>query len=184
MSDLFTAADVARFCGVDLKTIHNWVAKEKLSHFRTEGRHLRFRRLDVIDFLRTWEYPIPDALRAARPHVVLIDGDGTALGAARRALARRFEITACTDVVAGLVAIGRADPDAVVLGSDLDAVDLPRCIARLRAAPATAHVRIVIFALDESRGPALLEAGAAAFVKRTQPARLRETLEQVTGLSR
>jgi hypothetical protein len=38
--DLFTAPEVARFCKVDLKTIHNWVDRQQIEHFRTPGRHL------------------------------------------------------------------------------------------------------------------------------------------------
>ena len=42
--DLFTASQIARFCQVDLKTIHNWADRGQIQHFRTPGRHLRFRR--------------------------------------------------------------------------------------------------------------------------------------------
>ena len=57
--ELFTASEVARFCQVDLKTIHNWAERGEVRHFRTPGRHLRFRRVDVLDFLRKYGYP-PD----------------------------------------------------------------------------------------------------------------------------
>jgi len=40
--ELFTASEVARFCQVDLKTIHNWSDRGEIRHFRTPGRHLRF----------------------------------------------------------------------------------------------------------------------------------------------
>ncbi|MGB5413913.1 MAG: helix-turn-helix domain-containing protein, partial [Polyangiales bacterium] len=39
--DLFTASQIARFCPVDLKTIHNWADRGRIAHFRTPGRHLR-----------------------------------------------------------------------------------------------------------------------------------------------
>src|SRR5258708_41250 len=73
--ELFTGSDVARFCQVDLKTIHNWSDKGEIRHFRTPGRHLRFRRVDVLDFLRKYGYPIPDVLRTGKPKVVVVDGD-------------------------------------------------------------------------------------------------------------
>src|SRR5258708_34113094 len=87
--ELFTASDVARFCQVDLKTIHNWADKGEIRHFRTPGRHLRFRRLDVLDFLRKYGYPIPEVLRMGKPKVVIIAEDPQGLAAPRRALARR-----------------------------------------------------------------------------------------------
>ena len=48
--ELFTASDVARFCQVDLKTIHNWADKGEIRHFRTPGRHLRFDSLTESRF--------------------------------------------------------------------------------------------------------------------------------------
>src|SRR5512139_3514357 len=85
-ADLFTASDVARFCQVDLKTIHNWADKGEIPHFRTPGRHLRFRRLDVLDFLRKYGYAIPEALRQSKPRIVLVDADASAVTSLKRAL--------------------------------------------------------------------------------------------------
>ena len=82
--ELFTASDVARFCQVDLKTIHNWADKGEIRHFRTPGRHLRFRRLDVLDFLRKYGYPIPEILRMGKPKVVVVDDDPSVLAALRK----------------------------------------------------------------------------------------------------
>lgn len=58
----YTARDMARICGVDLKTIHNWVERGRIQHFRTPGRHLRFHPSDVAKFLRTWGFTFPPEL--------------------------------------------------------------------------------------------------------------------------
>ncbi len=113
---LLTATQIAAFCDVDLKTIHNWADRGKIRGWRTRGRHLRFRRLDVVDFLRAYGFPIPDALREGRPRVVAVDADRDGLGWVRRALTRRFEVTAFEHVVDGLVALAEADPDVALLG--------------------------------------------------------------------
>ena len=63
MKDLYGASDVARFCQVDLKTIHNWVEKGNvIPHFRTPGRHLRFKAGDVVAFLKKYGYTMPEEL--------------------------------------------------------------------------------------------------------------------------
>ena len=59
---LLTASDLATMCEVDLKTIHNWVDRGRIPHFRTPGRHLRFRAPDVAEFLKTWGYSVPRSL--------------------------------------------------------------------------------------------------------------------------
>jgi excisionase family DNA binding protein len=57
-----TTTELARFCEVDAKTIHNWADEGEIESFRTPGRHLRFTRAAVIKFLKTQGYPLPDEL--------------------------------------------------------------------------------------------------------------------------
>ena len=131
--ELFTASDVARFCQVDLKTIHNWADKGEIRHFRTPGRHLRFRRLDVLDFLRKYGYPIPEVLRMGKPKVVAIDDDPAVLAALRKTLSKKFELTTFQDPFDALVAVGSLQPDALILDVKMPGLDGVRCLERLRA---------------------------------------------------
>jgi excisionase family DNA binding protein len=156
---LLSATQVARLCGVDLKTIHNWVNKGKIPCWRTEGRHLRFRPLDVIDFLRAYEIGLPDSLRHARLLAVLVDSDVQALAAARRALSRRFDVVVCAHVVDALLAVGTLLPDVLVAG-DVSPLDVVTIAARLRHVESTRHVRVLPLG---------------------DPQRLRETLEGLTA---
>jgi excisionase family DNA binding protein len=137
-----SATQVARLCGVDLKTIHNWVNKGKLPGLRTRGRHLRFWPLDVVAFLRRFELGVPEGLRQARLRVLVLDADVGRLAAARRALARRFEVTAVQQPIAGLLALASLAPDVLVVGdaSPLEAGMLAR---ELRTVASTSHVRVV-----------------------------------------
>lgn len=56
---LFTAAQLAKFCAVDQKTIHNWVDKGSIEAFRTPGRHLRFKAASVVAFMQKYGYDVP-----------------------------------------------------------------------------------------------------------------------------
>jgi excisionase family DNA binding protein len=176
---LFTASDLARFCQVDLKTIHNWAEKGEIPHFRTPGRHLRFRRLDVVEFLRKYGYAIPDALRGARPNIVVVEQDATTLAAIKRALAKRFEVTAFHEPVDALVSLATSQTDALVLDVDIPGFDGVRFLARLRANAATSHVRVFVYTAHLEFEPQVLEAGAASFVAKGSPATLRAVLEAV-----
>ena len=64
--DYMKAPEIATIAGADLKTIHNWVAKGKLPHFRTPGRHLRFRPREVVPVLREMGYTISHEIEARR----------------------------------------------------------------------------------------------------------------------
>lgn len=172
-SRVLSAVQVAEFCAVDLKTIHNWCARGKIPHTRTAGRHLRFRRLDVLDFMRTYELTLPDALRQGRPRVGLFERDAHARESLQRGLSRQFDLVVCDDAVGALLGLTAADPDVVVLG-DVSPLDATALAVRIRANEETRHVRVVTL------GAAV--PGAAASVPRGDVGALREALGQVTGL--
>ena len=183
--ELFTASDVARFCQVDLKTIHNWADKGEIRHFRTPGRHLRFRRLDVLDFLRKYGYAIPEMLRRTKPRIVVVDGDAASLAAMKRMLAKRFEVTTFVDPLDALVSMAGLQPDAMVM--DVEHASIPgfdglRFLARLHALEATAHIRVVVFTRREEMRERALAAGAVELVAKDDPTRLREVLETLMGI--
>jgi excisionase family DNA binding protein len=83
---LLTASDLASLCQVDLKTIHNWVDRGRIAHFRTPGRHLRFRAADVAEFLRTWGYTVPRELARASAKSVAFVGSEEAYAIVSKAL--------------------------------------------------------------------------------------------------
>ncbi|MEO7093136.1 MAG: helix-turn-helix domain-containing protein, partial [Polyangiales bacterium] len=185
--ELFTASDVARFCQVDLKTIHNWADKGEIRHFRTPGRHLRFRRLDVLDFLRKYGYAIPEALRQTKPRVALVEGDPTTAATLKRLLVKRFEVSTFVDPFDALVAVAALQPDALVM--DVEQPSSPgfdgvRFLARLHANEATAHIRLIVFTHREELRERSLAAGAVELVAKDDPARLRETLDRLMGTDR
>jgi excisionase family DNA binding protein len=182
--ELFTASDVARFCQVDLKTIHNWADKGEIRHFRTPGRHLRFRRLDVLDFLRKYGYPIPEVLRLGKPKVVVVDEDPAVLAAIRRALAKKFDLTTFQDAFDALVAVGSLQPDALILDLTMPGLDGVRCLTRLHGIDATSHIRCLVYSARDDLKKAATDAGAYDFIKKGELAELRESLERLMGLER
>lgn len=182
--ELFTASDVARFCQVDLKTIHNWADKGEIRHFRTPGRHLRFRRLDVLDFLRKYGYPIPEVLRLGKPKVVVIDDDPAVLAAIRRTLAKKFDLTTFQDPLDALVAVGNLQPDALILDIRMPGLDGIRALERLRSIDTTAHIRCIVYSTNEESKKTATDAGAYDFIKKGELSDLRDSLERLMGLER
>ncbi len=180
--ELFTASDMARFCQVDLKTIHNWADKGEIRHFRTPGRHLRFRRLDVLDFLRKYGYPIPEDLRVGKPKVVAIDDDPNVLASLRRVLSRRFDLTAFQDPFDALVAVGTQQPDAIILDIKMPGLDGIRLLDRLKALESTSHIRTIIYSSHEDMRQEALDGGAYDFILKGEVSSLRESLERLMGL--
>lgn len=181
---LFTAAEVARFCQVDLKTIHNWAERGEIQHFRTPGRHLRFRGVDTLDFLRRYGYPIPSELLGQKPRVHVIDADASLVTQIKRQLAKRFDVTGHNDPIDALLAIGNHAPDAVLLDLDARAIDGLHCVSRLRGHVRTKHVRVIACSHDLAQKPSALASGATAFLDKAELSALRGMLEALLGRAR
>lgn len=116
-NDLFTAPQVAKICSVNLKTIHNWVERGEMKSFRTPGRHLRFRRQDIVEFLSRFGYPVPEGFQPTKRRIVLISDNGS-LRPLARSLSRDFDVEAFSDQVDALLSIGQQRPDLVLVNTD------------------------------------------------------------------
>src|SRR5436190_18771915 len=136
---LYTGQDVARFCEVDLKTVHHWADRGKVAHYRTEGRHLRFRRNDVVRFLRAHGYPLPDEVTTVRPTTFLtteIEED------ALRKLSARFVVTRFETAIAAIARLVADAPDAIVVAWDDPTIIAAPAFVALKSDPMTAFVAL------------------------------------------
>ncbi len=160
---LLTASDLASICEVDLKTIHNWVERGKIKHFRTPGRHLRFRSEDVVEFLHAYGYSVPREL--CRDRRVLIVGEIT-LAAAPGVSVQHAEhpydalviagaepadvyvidaafVAASADVASLLNALHRASPHALIIAAASDASALPAFAVRVAPGDVSAIAAVI-----------------------------------------
>lgn len=149
-ANVYSAQILADFCEVDLKTVHHWAAKGKVPHFRTDGRHLRFRRNDVVRFLRAHGYPLPDALVRARPTIALalgasfLEGASLSLEELAKRLGSRFSLRRHGSGAAALAHLVADAPDAVVLGEADATLGFPGVLAALKADAATSWTVLVV----------------------------------------
>ncbi|MBW2260375.1 MAG: helix-turn-helix domain-containing protein [Deltaproteobacteria bacterium] len=175
--DLFTAPEVACFCKVDLKTIHNWVDRQQIEHFRTPGRHLRFRRADVIDFLRRFSYPVPDELLPRRPAVYALVLDTPLSGAVRRACGPDMEVEVFESMMDLGLRAGQVPPDVIVLDADAVPQGAGGIVQSLRGFTATENCRVILCS-DRQPGPGDSgKMGVDGWIAKSSMKELRSTLE-------
>jgi excisionase family DNA binding protein len=163
-NDLFTAPQVAQICGTDLKTIHNWVNRGEIHSFRTPGRHLRFRRQDVQDFLTRFGYPMPAGFGTPSRRVVVIDGNPVTGAMVANALSNHMEVSGFSDHLEALLQIGRHRPDAVLVNG-AGGPDMLRVVANIARSDRELPV-IVYGSADDVEAKA---AGASACIRSTDP---------------
>jgi len=158
--DLFTAPQVAKICSTDLKTIHNWVNRGEIKFFRTPGRHLRFRRQDILEFLNKFGYPIPDGFDADKPRVVVIDTSQENVKGLRRMLASDVDLEAYTDHLDALLSIGKQSP-SLVLVNGTAAPEMVRVVERIKTAEK--ELPVAVYGGDQDVKARSIKAGANHF---------------------
>lgn len=114
-NDLFTAPQVAKICSTDLKTIHNWVNRGEIKFFRTPGRHLRFRRQDILEFLLKFGYPVPEGFAPTRHKAIVIDATEDTATSIAAALSDEMDVKTFTDHFDALLQIGKDKPSMVLI---------------------------------------------------------------------
>ena len=175
--DLFTAPQVAKICSTDLKTIHNWVNRGEIRFFRTPGRHLRFRRRDVIDFLTKFGYPIPEGFAPGRPRVVIVENDEKMLKGLERTLGKEFDVSAYGDHVDALIAVGRDKPSVVLLSAA--GGDETRRVAE-RLSTTARGLQVAVYGWDESASPPPSAEGVRHIVER-DTRQIRQAVQSMLG---
>lgn len=141
---LLTASDLAALCEVDLKTIHNWVDRGRIAHFRTPGRHLRFRAADVAEFLRAWGYTVPRELARASSRSIAVVGGKEAVAHVTRSL-EGVQVRHLTHPYDALVQAGLdpADVHIVDVSSLAPEIDVGRMLETLhRACPQSSFIAL------------------------------------------
>ncbi len=178
--DLFTAPQVARICSTDLKTIHNWVNRGEIKSFRTPGRHLRFRRQDILDFLARFGYPIPDGFAPTKQRVVLVEDKDSSLKSIKRLLAREFEVEAFSDHMDALLAIGQRQPNLVLVSADAGSNNetihmVGRLTSKKDACP------VAVYGSNSAREKDASGAGAFEFIPSTDGKEIRKRVYTILG---
>ncbi|HSO38711.1 MAG TPA: helix-turn-helix domain-containing protein [Labilithrix sp.] len=185
---VYTAQAMADFCEVDLKTVHHWADRGKVAHFRTEGRHLRFRRNDVVRFLRAHGYPLPDALVRARPTVALalgpavFEGNALTLDDFAKRLGSRFAVRRHASAAIAVAHLLADAPDALLVAHEDLTLGLAPAVAALKADPELSWSVIAVVAHEEILD-SLRAAGADVAVATRDVAKLTGELARTLAVA-
>lgn len=144
----YTTYQVARFLGVSLPTVVNWVNSGLLVAHRTPGGHRRIARKDIVTFARDNDYPLAlELLDIGRPErrILVVDDETDFSELVREYLTLKgdFELeTAESGFQAGF-AVARFKPDLIILDLMMPDMDGFEALRMLREHPDTRHVPII-----------------------------------------
>ncbi len=179
-----TSGDVARLLEVDLKTVHNWVSRGHVVGRRTEGRHLRFQRSEIVRFMRRFGYQVPSFFGDAPPKVVLV-GSKANMPAVKRALSRGFEASPCEDLFRAALCLADGTYEAAVIDLDECARSQVNCFSRaLRSWNQSQQVCLVGVAASRSARQQFVTNGGDAALAPSRSRDLKAVIRWLVGASK
>jgi excisionase family DNA binding protein len=190
MKDVLTTGDVARTCGVTIRTVIKWFEEGRLEGYKLPGsRDRRFTRSAVERFLKQNDMPLELLGRTAddAPRVLVADDDAAVLGLVERCLVELGTLrvsTASSGWEAGLKTASWR-PDVLLLDyrlGDTTGDEVTLAVRRLDATyrPAVIIMSAFLQAEDVAR---VLAGGADAFLRKPfEVGELRNTVLRHAGL--
>lgn len=144
----YTTYQVAKFFGVSLPTVVNWVNSGLLVAHRTPGGHRRLARNDVIAFAREHDYPLAKDLidnGDGRKKVLVVDDEQDFSDLVREYLSVKggFEVEVADSGFQAGFTVARFKPDLILMDlmmPDMDGFEVHRT---LRDDPETRHIPVI-----------------------------------------
>jgi hypothetical protein len=162
---------------VDLKTIHNWVNQGYVFARRTEGRHLRFQRGEVVRFLRRFGHTVPPGMGRPAPRVFVQHGP-------LRAALRPGDAGAGASKGLFSMVLAVADGSYEVLIVELDSLErgmTRELVMALRSRPETRGLSVIGVSRHAARRADFVRAGGDVALGPGRPADLTLAIHFVTG---
>ncbi len=176
-----TTGDIAKFSGVNFRTVIRWIQHNRLKAFQLPGRgDNRVLVKDYLSFVRENKMPIPDEMKSVSKRVLIIEDDSKMARLIEQALSPEFETrVALNGFEAGSLAHSFG-PAVVTIeprmrGTGIDAIQALNAYPNLL----TSSV-LVVSVLPKERQDEAIEAGAAAVV--SKPFQKEDLLAAVTSL--
>lgn len=180
----YTTYQVARFLGVSLPTVVNWVNGGLLTAHRTPGGHRRIAHNDILAFARKNDYPIARELLDrgnGRPKLLIVDDEKDFAEMVSEYLSIRgdFEVEVADSGFHAGFTVARFKPDLILMDIMMPGMDGFEAHRMLRDDPETRHIPVVACTAyhDADMERRLIEAGFDAFV--AKPLKLDVLLDLV-----
>jgi len=144
----YTTYQVAKYLGVSLPTVVNWVNSGLLAAHRTPGGHRRIAHNDIIAFARQNSYPIARELLEAgggNKRVLIVDDETDFSDMVRDYLTLKggLEVEVADSGFQAGFTVARFRPDVILMDlmmPDMDGFEVTRM---LRADPDTRHIPVI-----------------------------------------
>ena len=141
-----TTGQVAKYCGVNFRTVIRWIERGQLQAFKLPGRGDN--RIEVprfLEFLRTHDMPIPGDLAAIPDRALIVDGDAAAARTIDGVLQDRgFETRTAEDGFRAGLLLGTFAPGVVTLDVQSPGIDGVAVLRYLRTVEQFKGIKVLV----------------------------------------
>ena len=181
-----STGDVARYCEVNVTTVKRWIREGHLKGFQTPMGHFKVVKTDFIQFLKDNHMPVDESiLGSTELKVLVIDDDPGMIKTivmTLESLNHNLRVDTATDGYDGLMKIGNAVPNLLILDLNMPKIDGYEVIKRVKNTEdyKSAEIMVVSSTLNEETEKKLLNIGVSKYLKK--PFKLSELKDEVTLL--
>lgn len=146
MKDLLTPRELAELCGVSPDTVRSWCFRKQIKFASTPGGHKRFRRLDVLEFLKERGFPLPSTDKISPIKVLVIDDEESFRKSLVGALQKEpaFNVKEASDGYEAGRMFGEFEPDVLVLDLVMPGIDGFRVCRDFKSREGGDQARIIV----------------------------------------
>lgn len=162
--------DISKICHVAPITVGRWIEEGKLPYFTTGGGHRRVWNRDLVEFLKSHNYPIPKGLSTPTHfQILIVDDDAACRRLIHRSLSKTFSHIKVEEAADGYEAgekVATLIPALVILDIRLPGVDGFKVCERIRLSKPLKKIKILAISGDGKKETRerILKAGADAFM--------------------
>lgn len=169
---VLTTYEIAKYCHVSPRTIHQWIKEGKMEAYQTPGKHSRVKKEDFLAFLKKFRMPIPEELKDAhgRKKILIVDDEKDMVRMIRRLLISydEYDVDFAYDGFEAGQKFSRFQPDLLILDIRMPKMDGETLCRHIRSHPENHRVKILVISgiPDEHKMEELLAAGADDFLQK------------------
>ncbi len=162
---ILTTGEIAKYCGVNFRTVIRWIERGRLSAYQLPGRgDNRVTVEDFLDFLKENNMPIPDDIAQRERRVLIAESDPTLARQVERALQDSgYKTSIAADGFHAGSLLGTFKPSVMLLDLRVPGLQVNDLVSFIRQASGLERVKVMIVNGDGNVEPPL---GADGYISR------------------
>ena len=168
MKQALTTGEIAKYCGVNFRTVIRWIERGHLKSYKLPGRgDNRVKNEDFVEFLMANDMPIPSDFVQVNNRIVVVDDEKPMADAIARALKlENYEVGIANSGFEAGAMITAQEPGLMTLDLSMPGLDGFQMLNYIRKHYSAKLKVLVISALSQEKLNEALDAGADAVLSK------------------